>query len=199
MGDRERHQQALDLFAQHVRGVGDDQWDAPTPCSEWNVRDLVNHNASENWWTQPLMEGQRVEDVGDRYEGDVLGEDPVAGYDASAVAARKAFEADDALERTVHLSFGDVPAAMYLGQRVTDLLVHGWDLAVATGQDPTPPGELASWAWEVNEPHRELIEAAEVFADPVEVPDDADPWTRLLGLLGRDRRAWEQDAPDDPA
>lgn len=191
MGDREMHEQALDLFARRVAGVGDDQWDAPTPCAEWNVRDLVNHNAAENWWADALMAGGTVEDVGDRYDGDVLGEDPVAGFDASAVAARKAFEDEDALDRQVHLSFGDVPGAMYLGQRITDLLVHGWDLAVATDQDPRIDGDLARWAWEANEPHRELIEAAAVFDDPVDVPDDADPQTKLLGLLGRDRSAWE--------
>lgn len=191
MDDRQRHDQALEFFAQRVTGVSDDQWEDPTPCDEWNVRELVNHNAAENWWASSLMEGKRVEEVGDRYEGDVLGDDPVAGFDASAVAARRAFEDEDALERTVHLSFGDVPGAMYLGQRATDLLVHGWDLAVATGQDADVDRDLAWWAWEANEPFREMIEAAPVFDDPVEVADDADPWTKLLGLLGRDRSAWE--------
>lgn len=198
MGDRERHDRALDLFAARVRAVGDDSWDGDTPCSEWNVRDLVNHVAAENWWTRPLMAGDRVEDVGDEFEGDVLGEDPIAGFDASTVAARRAFEPDDALERTVHLSFGDVPGALYLMQRVTDLLVHAWDLAVATGQDPSVPDDLATWTWEANEPYREMIAAAPVFGDPVEVPDDADAWTRLLALVGRDRQAWEggTSAPD---
>lgn len=191
MDDRQRHEQALDDFAHRVAEVGDDQWDLATPCTDWNVRDLVNHNAAENWWAGALMEGRTVEEVGDRYDGDVLGDDPVAGFDASAVAARKAFEDGDALDRQVHLSFGDVPGAMYLGQRITDLLVHGWDLAVATDQDPSPAPDLARWAWEANEPHRELIEAADVFDDPVQVPDEADPLTKLLGLLGRDRAAWE--------
>lgn len=195
MDDRQRHDRALDLFAQWVAGVDDEQWDRPTPCSEWDVRALVNHNAAENRWARELMAGATVEDVGDRYEGDVLGGDPVAGFAASADAAREAFEDDDALERTVHLSFGEVPGGMYLGQRITDLLVHGWDLAVATGQDPRIDEDLARWAWEANEPFRELIAAAPVFDDPVEVPDDADAQTKLLGLLGRDRwREWE-DAP----
>lgn len=191
MGSRERHEQALDSFVRLVSQVGEDQWDRPTPCVEWDVRDLVNHVAAENWWTESIMAGRRIEEVGDRYDGDVLGEDPVAGFDASAVAARKAFADDDALERTVHLSFGDVPAELYLGQRITDLLVHGWDLAVATGQDGRIDPDLAAWAWQANEPHREMIEAADAFADPVPVPDDADPQTKLLGLLGRDRSAWE--------
>lgn len=191
MGNRQRHEQALDLFARRVGAVADDQWDRPTPCSQWSVRDLVNHNASENWWTSALMEGRRLEDVGDRFDGDVLGDDPVSGFRASAVAARKAFDDDDAMEREVHLSFGDVPGEMYIGQRITDLLVHGWDLAVATGQDADLDPDLARWAWETNEPFREMIEAADVFADPVDVPDDADPFTRLLGLLGRDRSQWD--------
>lgn len=191
MGDRERHDQALELFAHGVSHVRDDQWDASTPCSEWTVRDLVNHNATENWWASSLMQGRTVEEVGDRYEGDVLGGDAVAGFDASAVAARRAFRDPDALERTVHLSFGDVPGRLYLGQRTTDLVVHGWDLAVATGQDPGIDPDLARWAWETNEPFREMIEAADVFDDPVDVPDDADPQTKLLALLGRDRAAWE--------
>ena len=71
------YHRSVEFFADRVNAVKDDQWGDPTPCSEWTVRDLVNHMTYENLWTVPLMEGATIEEVGDRFEGDVLGEDPI--------------------------------------------------------------------------------------------------------------------------
>ena len=60
------------------RGVGEDQWGAPTPCADWDVRELVNHVAGEDLWTAPLLEGSTIEEVGDRFDGDLLGDDPIS-------------------------------------------------------------------------------------------------------------------------
>ena len=66
------HRRAVGEFDARVRAVGDDQWELPTPCSDWNVRQLVNHLVYEDRWTVPLMEGTTLALVGDRYEGDLL-------------------------------------------------------------------------------------------------------------------------------
>ena len=71
------YHRTVEFFADRVNAVKDDQWDDPTPCAGWTVRDLVNHVTCENLWTVPLMEGATIEEVGDRFEGDVLGEDPI--------------------------------------------------------------------------------------------------------------------------
>lgn len=78
----ERHAEALRLFGERVRDVRGDQWGAPTPCTEWNVRELVNHVTAEQLWIPPLVsEGRTVEELAGSFSGDVLGEDPVAAWD----------------------------------------------------------------------------------------------------------------------
>ena len=73
------HEQALEHTGGYVAGVQEGQWDDPTPDAEWNVRQLLNHVVSGNFWVTPLVEGKSIEEVGDRYDGDVLGDDPAAG------------------------------------------------------------------------------------------------------------------------
>src|SRR3954469_19360289 len=77
------------LAATHrlVAGVRHDQWNAPTPCTEWDVRTLVNHLVYEAKWAPDLFAGKTVEEVGDRYEGDQLGDDPVTTWRESSAAA----------------------------------------------------------------------------------------------------------------
>ncbi len=90
-----------------VESVDADQWQQPTPCSEWSVRDLVNHVVGEDLWTAPLLQGSTIEEVGDRFDGDLLGDDPVARVRAAAAEAVAAVA--DRLPRggTVQLSYGE--------------------------------------------------------------------------------------------
>src|SRR5829696_6235060 len=90
------HRRAVEEFDARVRAVGDDQWELPTPCSDWNVRQLVNHLVYENRWTVPLMGGSTIAEVGDRYEGDLLGDDPKGAWAESSAEAVAAVRADGA-------------------------------------------------------------------------------------------------------
>src|SRR3954465_5133112 len=80
------YRRTVDVWTDRVKGVGPDQWDGPTPCSGWSVRELINHVVGEDLWTVPLVGGSTIEEVGDRFDGDVLGDDPVG----TAVEAAKA-------------------------------------------------------------------------------------------------------------
>lgn len=179
------HAAAARWFGALVHEVRPEQWSLPTPCSEWNVRDLVNHVTGEALWTGPLMAGRTIADVGDRFDGDVLGPDPVAAWDAAAAQARTAVDAPDALDRTVHLSFGDTPAAEYVSQLFADHLVHGWDLAEALGadtrMDPRLVAACASWFDAVESMYRQ---AGAIGPRPA-VDPGADAQTVLLARFGR--------------
>jgi uncharacterized protein (TIGR03086 family) len=175
----------LDEFGRRVHAVGADQWSAPTPCTEWDVRALVNHLAVEQLWVPPMVDGRTVADVGDRFDGDQLGDDPVAAWDAAAAASAAAFGADGALDRTVHLSYGDRPAREYCREMVLDLAIHGWDLARATGGDEHIDPDLAALAHEHLAPIIDNWQDAGIFARRLPVPDDADLQTRLLAMTGR--------------
>ncbi|MET9800620.1 TIGR03086 family metal-binding protein [Streptomyces sp. NPDC006368] len=181
-----RHAEALGLFGERVHMVRDDQWDAPTPCTEWSVRDLVNHLTGEQLWVVPLVhDGLTVAEVGDRFDGDVLGDDPAAVWDRAAEAAVRAFREDGALKRTVHLSYGETPAEDYCRQMVDDAIVHAWDLSRAIGAEERLPKSLVDFAVRDLAPQAADLSSSGLFAPPVKTPPNADAQTRLLAMVGR--------------
>jgi uncharacterized protein (TIGR03086 family) len=180
----ELHRRTVAEFVKRLEDVGD-QWDAPTPCADWDVRALVSHIVYEDVWTIPMMEGATVEEVGDRFEGDLLGDDPVGAVRAAADAATIAAASGLVAGRTVHLSFGDVSAQEYVYQLAADHLVHGWDLAAATGGerrfDPELVEALAVWFKDREGMYRD----AEIIGErpPGDPPEDAQD--RLIVAFGR--------------
>ena len=181
------HRRAAAEFDRRIAAIGEDQWDRPTPCTDWNVRDLVRHLVYENVWVPDLMAGATVAEVGDRYEGNLLGDDPKGAWQDALRTAIDELSAAGALDRTVHLSYGDELAGEYLAQLTLDHAVHAWDLAQAIGAAGDLDPELVEHLWQVWSPRGEMIRGSGVFADEVDVPADADTQTRLLGLLGRRR------------
>jgi uncharacterized protein (TIGR03086 family) len=149
------------------------------------VRALVNHLVSENLWTPPLMEGKTIAEVGDLYDGDVLGDDPKGAWRTGSEGALASIAPDGAMQRTVHLSFGDFPASEYASQLFADHLIHGWDLARGIGADEAMDPELvdacAAWFARMESAYRE----GGVIADRPDVPEDADAQTQLLAAFGR--------------
>jgi len=178
------YHRTVESWADRVNEVRADQWEAPTPCRAWTVRDLTNHVTGEDLWTNPLMRGSTIEEVGDRFDGDLLGEDPIR---ASLAAARDAIRTvADVLPSggTVHLSYGEEQMEEYVHQLAADHLVHGWDLAVATGGDPRlDPSlvhEVATWFAD----REELYRAGGVIG-PRSAPT-GEPQGDFLAAFGRD-------------
>ncbi|MFH8568346.1 TIGR03086 family metal-binding protein [Streptomyces sp. NPDC017993] len=180
------HGEAIELFGTRVHAVRDDQWDAPTPCTQWSVRDLVNHLTVEQLWVPRLVrDGATVAEVGSDFDGDRLGENPAAVWDRAAVAAVAAFSEPGAPARIVHLSYGTSGAAAYCTQMMADAVVHAWDLSRAIGAEERLPGHLATAALREVEPYASELGASGLFAEPVDPPAGADDLIRLLCLLGR--------------
>jgi len=178
----EQYRRSVAGFTERLSQVRPDQWSAPTPCADWDVRALVNHIVYEERWMAPLFGGATIAEVGDRFEGDLLGPNPVV---SAAEAAREA-EAAVRLDGTVHLSFGDVPAEEYLRQLLADHLIHSWDLAAAIGADrtldPSVVRECARWYADNEDGYR----SSGAVAARVPVPDSASEQDRLIGAFGRD-------------
>jgi uncharacterized protein (TIGR03086 family) len=168
-----------------VAGVDRGQFGEATPCADWNVEELLNHIVSGNWWASELARGATIEGVGSRLDGDQLGSDPLDAYDRSAEAAAAAFEAAGALDAPCAVSYGPVPGSVYAGHRFIDILIHGWDLAAATGQDRTLDPALVDACSAEVEPQVELIRGSGAFGEEVTILPDADAQTRLLAELGR--------------
>lgn len=178
-------QRAVAEFDARALAVGADQWQLPTPDTEWDVRALVNHLLVENLWAPPLLEGKTIAEVGDRFDGDQLGPDATATWTAASGAAIAAMAQPGALDGIVHVSFGDIPATEYVSQLVSDHVIHAWDLARAIGADERLDPEMVAWVHGFLAPQADGWRSAGVFGPAVEVPDDADLQTRLLALTGR--------------
>jgi uncharacterized protein (TIGR03086 family) len=179
-------ERAVADFTDKVRAVDDAQWRSPTPCSDWDVRALVSHVVYEQLWIPPLFEGQTIDEVGDRFDGDLLRAGAVAVASRSGAGAVQTLREPGALARTVQLSFGATPAEEYTHQLLADHLIHGWDLAAALGLDatldPAATAVVADWFAD----REEMYRAGGVVGPPVPLPDDADPGDRLLAAFGRD-------------
>ncbi|HEY2762500.1 MAG TPA: TIGR03086 family metal-binding protein [Pseudonocardiaceae bacterium] len=180
-----RYATALAEFGHRVQAVRPGQWYDPTPCTEWDVRALVNHLVTEQLWAPLLLDGATLGDVGDRFDGDQLGDDPVATWRTAAAAARDAFSAPGALRRHVELSYGRRPADGYCREMTLDLTVHAWDLARAIGAEEHLDQGLVRDVLAFVTPQAGQLAGTGLFAAPIEVSDDADIQTRLLALLGR--------------
>jgi uncharacterized protein (TIGR03086 family) len=182
------YRRSVDGFVDRVRKVRPDQWAEPTPCADWDVRALVNHIVNEERWTVPLFAGATIADVGDRFDGDLLGEDPVASAVDAADEAKAVVDSDGALERTVHLSFGDTPASEYVHQLLADHLIHSWDLAVAIDADRTldPEGVRACLEWFAE--REDIYRSSGAIGPRVDVPAHAGDQDLLLAGFGRDPR-----------
>ena len=179
------HQLACDQVTARLVAVRGDQWNLPTPCTEWDVRALVSHLVSGTSWVAPLVAGETIAEVGDRFDGDLLGEDPIGAWRRAAAAAVEACAAPGAMDRLVHLSAGDSPAAGYIEERILDLAMHTWDLARAIGADEQLDPELVDAARKTLAEKADLWRRYGALGPAVEVGPDADAQTLLLAESGR--------------
>jgi len=184
MDDTAAFRRSSEAFVERARQIGPDQWTASTPCAEWDVRALVNHVAGEWLWVDELMAGRTIAEVGDRLNGDILGADPMATLLRAQRAATSAFEDPGAMDRTVHLSFGDMPASGYAKQMAVDGVIHSWDVARAVGKGETLDPELVQLAWDDLSEHAEEWRAGGAFAEAKEPADDS-LQAKLIALTGR--------------
>lgn len=180
----DRYVAALDEVDRHMQEIHPDQWTNPTPCTEWNLRALVDHVVYETLWVPDLLAGKTLAEVGDRYEGDRLGDDPVGAWDAARAAAVDGVRSSS-LDVPVHTSSGEVTVDHYLTEMLFDASIHGWDVARGIGVEHTIPDDVARDLHDWFAPQVQAWLAAGAVAAPVEVGEDADPSTRLIALTGR--------------
>jgi uncharacterized protein (TIGR03086 family) len=179
-----------------LRGVVDriagDQWEREVPegmrylDGQRTVRDIVNHHARDDAWVPEVLAGRTLAEVGDRYDGDLLGADPRAAYKEFAERATAAVRDCTDFERPVHLSYGAFPARTYLLHIIIFRGFQAYDLARFLGMRPQLSDALVAGLSELIAPHAERLRGLGVFGPAVPVAADAPPLDRLLGLSGRD-------------
>ncbi|MEV4142430.1 TIGR03086 family metal-binding protein [Amycolatopsis sp. NPDC049691] len=174
----------FDLAASTVTGLvsGTSAWDAPTACADWDVRAVVNHlahgNAKVAFWAGMGPPAP---------EGDYLGAAPVPAFTASVAAARSVLATPGLFYRQVTTPLGEVPGVFLVHMRVNEYLVHGWDIADATGASTDLLPELATraleqWRARFGSTPRQ---PGGPFGPEVDAPEGATAADRLAAFLGR--------------
>jgi uncharacterized protein (TIGR03086 family) len=177
------YERALDQAGQIVAGVSPDQFGLPTPCSEWDVRTLLEHVVGGNWNSAAIAEGTPPQRGG---TDGLLGNNPAEAYQWSAEAAKRAWRAPGRLDRLYEMPMGTLPGHAVLSVRLLETITHGWDLARATGQVPAFDDDLVQAAMAVA--HANLggeRPPGFPFAPAVEVGDDLPAIDRLAAFMGR--------------
>ncbi|MCU1457940.1 MAG: hypothetical protein JWL73_2032 [Actinomycetia bacterium] len=179
------HWRAIEVFGNRVHLVAPSKWTAPTPNPERDVRALVNHLTAEQLRVPLLLTGRTVADIGDRFDGDVLGRDPVGAWNEAASECLRAFDEPGALDRTIRLPSGAVSAGNYCWDMTADLLIHTWDLSRAIDMPENLDPELVEVIYERSLPIVDRLDATGFFAPVVDLPEGSTIQTRLLALYGR--------------
>jgi len=176
---------ANDEFARRLQLVGPGDWRRPTPCSEWDVRALVNHVVGANVRYRSLLHGASTEQVEATRSVDHLGADALASFVATADDVVACFQQDGALERITHHVTGDRTGRELLSMRILDVAVHGWDLARAIGADENLDDDIVAYLLAYTS-DLDLGPQQRAFAPAdAEASVDAPPRDQLLHRLGR--------------
>lgn len=183
----ERHRRIAGDFTYLVQRVPD--WDVPAPVAGWTARDVLEHLVT---WLPGFLSAGGVKLA----TGPTAADDPVSAwtYHADAVQALL----DDpkrAVAQYSHERVGSMPVAEAIDRFYTsDVFMHSWDLARASGQDVALEPEFCAALLAGMEPMQEAMRSSGQYGPKVEVPAGADPQTRLVGFIGRDP-SWQPDTP----
>jgi uncharacterized protein (TIGR03086 family) len=172
---------ALDLTGEVISAIGAEQWANSTPCPEWDVRELVSHLVGGNRLYTAAVRGEQPPPDAQAPVGDLP-----AAYRDSGRELVAAFRRPGALEESCTVPIGAVPGIAALHLRITELLVHGWDLAMATGQPAHFPDDLAEQELTFSRTKLgDIPPGRQPFAPSQPVAEDAPAIDRLVACLGR--------------
>jgi uncharacterized protein (TIGR03086 family) len=161
-----------------IGNVRADQYDDPTPCPDWAVRDLLSH-------TIGVVAGLGAAASGTAATEFTLGTDPAAQFRNAATITLAAWRTPGVLDKIVDAGPGPMPGRVLAGINLLDTATHTWDIATATGQPAKLPDGVAEAALEAS---RSTI-SAEIrpgrFGPEQPVPNDAGPTEQLVAFLGR--------------
>jgi uncharacterized protein (TIGR03086 family) len=175
----ERHRQIGQLFSDRVRGTR--QWDAPAPVDGWTARDVVRHLTE--WFPGFLAAGSGIQ----LPTGPPVDDDPVGAWQVHCDAVQALLDDPATVDRVLtNRHIGELPLDRAVDQFYTsDVFMHTWDLARATGQDDRLDRDFCAELLAGMEPMEEIIRSSGQYGARVPVDDDADVQAKLLGFIGR--------------
>ena len=155
-----------------------------TPYKDWQVAELLQHMLYELSWVPDIVMNETIALVGDRYEGDLLGDDPGQAWHRAYIQAREAVRRCNPAS-IAHLSYGDTNVRTYLEEAAIDQLAHGWDLGRAIGIRVVFDDTIAQEMLAGTRKRRGQVLQGHVISKSLHVPETASVQTKLLAALGR--------------
>jgi uncharacterized protein (TIGR03086 family) len=176
-----RIEQSTAFAGEKVKAVTKDDLGKPTPCTEFDVRGLLNHMIGGLAMLKAAAEGSEAK----MPEGEQFGDDPGADYQTRRAALLDALRGEGVLERGWKMPFGELPGQMMASIAFMEHVAHGWDLAKATSQDTSIPDGLATEALDVVTPMDQMLRMPGVCGPAVSVSDDASTGDKFVAFMGR--------------
>ena len=174
-------------FESRLMRVAANQWDLPTPCEGWTVRDLTAHLIGGANMTRLLLDGAERDEALSALFALTIDGDPVATFQAATDAQTAAFAEPGAADALCHHPLRDMPGSEFIWLRVRDTTAHAWDLARALGVDETLNADLVASIWAQVEPIAAMLAQSGMFGGGMsgDLDDSAPIQQRLLDALGR--------------
>jgi len=178
------YQRALDGFEAVLCAIPADGWDAPSPCTQWSVRDVAGHMIGGQRMIRDLAAGVPPENV-NIAPGRFAASDPIEGWRAARKECGGALT-PAALRRPIPFGkLGEVPLRDFLDGYILEILVHTWDIAQATGQATGLDPDLVHHAFATARVIARPLREAGLLGPERPAPRRADELTRLLAFMGR--------------
>ena len=180
-------QRVVDETTGIIDQIGPDELSASTPCTEWCVRDLINHiTGGSTMFAISAEQGSVPDDVlGQLMGGDNLGDDYKGAWKTASTRAMAVFAQPGVLDRIVKLPFGEMPASVALNIAIFDVATHATDLARATGRTISDTGMLEAALEFGQQMIGPELRQPGVFDAEQPAPAGADISDRLLAFAGR--------------
>ena len=178
----------VDLYIRSAAAFGEvlsqvpvGSWDVPTPCSDWNTQTLVVHVVSGEIQVANMIENEAV--LEPDLSANILGPDPMSTWRGTALRAINLVQQTNMDLQLPHPTM-QLTLQQLLGARITDNIVHAWDLSQAITGPYSIDNEIAEWALDYWLDLYDFLEKSDHYGPPQSPPDQT-PATRLLSLLGR--------------
>ena len=174
----ELYEGAMKQTRSYLVGTKASQLNDSTPCTEWNVQALIDHFVGASSFFYSALSGNPAEEQ-------KPGSGNLESFDAMSAKVLEAARVPGTMEKNVPSPSGDMPGGQFLTFAFMDTLIHGWDLAKATGQNTQLDSKLTEPCYAMFRGQGEMLRSSGAVGPEIEVPENATTQAKLLGVLGR--------------
>lgn len=185
---------AEELFLHVFAQIQPNQMDMPLP--EWfrglyagtqpTLKPVLNYHAYDTAWVPETFAGKTIDEVGDKYDGDLLGDNPITSYTTYSKLATDYIRDNFDENRLIHFTYGDFPASEAILHPTGFRIFRAYDIAKLIRANTKLPEDVCQAAYEYFGPSMEMYRAAGIYGSAIPVDDNASAQAKLFAMVGRD-------------